>query len=171
MGMGALTNLIKTRREKRTMNNRRCVTLALALAVLLLTLAAYGAYSQLQASSEPTKDTEIAVPLEGVDQQLAREIALQIGRGYSSDDQVAVESSSQLQLRNLDQSENLVGSPSDQVWQVVLSGNFAIHEGSRRVKAIHASKMYVLIRARDGQILAVGTVGPVTIEMDRSRLP
>jgi hypothetical protein len=153
------------------MNKRRRILLAFALITLFLGLAAYGTYSELQASTEPAHDPEIAVPAAGVDQSLARKIALQIGKAYGNDGQAVIESLSQSPLGNLDQAENLVGSPSDQVWQVVLSGKFSIREGSMLVKAIHASKMYVLIRARDGQVLAVGTLGPSTVEMDQTRLP
>jgi hypothetical protein len=152
------------------MNNRRRVLMMLAFGVLFLMLGIYVAYSQLEASTVPPKDIEIVVPATGVDQQLAREIALKIGRSYASDAQATVESLGQSQLANTDQAQNLVGLPSDQVWQVVLNGNFAIHEGPRLITAIRANKIYVLIRARDGQVLAVGTVGPTTIEGDKSLL-
>ncbi len=152
-------------------NNHKSITIALVLGLLVFGLTAYGVYSELQPSTEPTKESEIIIPSTGVDQQLAREIALRIGRSYSTDNRATVETLSQSALQNFDQAQSLLGAPSDQVWQVVLNGNFAIHEGSRRIKAIHATKMYVVIRMSDGQVLAVGTVGPVTMEMDQSLPP
>jgi hypothetical protein len=90
------------------MNNRRRVLMMLAFGVLFLMLGIYVAYSQLEASTVPPKDIEIVVPATGVDQQLAREIALKIGRSYASDAQATVESLGQSQLANTDQAQNLV---------------------------------------------------------------
>lgn len=152
--------------------NQKHLKFVVFVGLLFLVFVTFSFYRGLtSADPRENKDEEFVIPARGIDQQLARKIALRIARGYGNDDKAAIESLSQSSLSSLPQSGSLLGTPTDKAWQVTMSGKFTINEGSILIKAIHTDKMYAIIRARDGEVLAVGTVGPTTAEINEAVKP